>query len=494
MAASTKLVASDLPIETWTHIIQFLQYSHQIPFLHVSRSFHAIAVRFVFASIRIYLVGKESSEFFAMSYGPPLPSDEILERSMQRSWEILQHIKDNPEFASVVKTIIVVAMADSHSIFEKLCLIQALQAIPRLRSFYWFGRSPELSEGLTASLPPSLRNLSLETVPSPTMLQHLNQITHLRLVHPFYYARNTHDIVHDDHWSEELADSESTVVIVKSMAVTLKELSLVARNVSEMPIRMYSALTTLDICATFNSDVASMELVFRHAPLLECLSLVGHISVDIFSILPNDSTSLPYLRSFRLSCEEVALPVISHEAIRVLSVFLEGRSLLRRLFVRLAGASWYTLSDLLPTIESLVNLEVLGFHAGYRYLEWEDFNQLASLFSSKLKAVHIAIPWNHQDSATIDVNALWPLLFYLGKLPRLTFLHLYGIGRYLPIVPEDLVNEVQHLETVGLNRVLWDVDKSQAEVKLTEWPPWRLKFSVEEDFACPDDAWLMTYH
>lgn len=124
MVVST-LVASELPTETWTHIIQSLQYSHQIPLLHVSRAFHAITIRFVFAAIRIYLVGKESAEFLATSYGPPPPSEEILERGMQRSWEILQHIKDNPEFASVVKTVSVVAMADSHSVFEKRKLLHS---------------------------------------------------------------------------------------------------------------------------------------------------------------------------------------------------------------------------------------------------------------------------------------------------------------------------------------------------------------------------------
>jgi hypothetical protein len=86
-----------------------------------------------------------------------------------------------------------------------------------------------------------------------------------------------------------------------------------------------------------------------------------------------------------------------------------------------------------------------------------------------------------------------PQLFHFGKLPNLTFLHLYGIGRYLPILPEDLVAEMQHLDTVGLNRVLWDVDKANPDVKLIEWPPWRLKFAVAEDFACRDDAWLMQY-
>lgn len=346
--------------------------------------------------------------------------------------------------------------------------------------------------------------------PSPTMLLHLSQVTRLQLAHPFYYSRSKYDMLHDDHWSEDSANSEHAVTIVESMTTTLQTLSLVARNVSEMPIRVYNSLTELDIRVTFDSDLTGVELIFRHAPLLESLSLVGHISADIFSILPSDSTSLPKLKSFRLSCEETILPFISNEAITVLSLFLDKRPSLRRLFVRLAAASWNVLSTLLPTISSLVNLEVFGFHAGYRFLEREDFSQLASIFSPRLKAVHLVVPWNHQDSANIDINALWPVvcssdsyyytseelvqLFQLGKLPDLTFLHLYGIGRYLPIVLEDLVSEVRHLETVGLNRVLWDVDKSQPEVQLTEWPPWRLKFAVREDFAYPDDAWLMEYH
>lgn len=113
------LATTELPTETWTHIIQYLRYSHQMPFLHVSRAFHAITIRFVFSAIRIYFVGKESAEFLATSHGPPLPAAEVLEQNMQRSWEILQYIKDNPEFASVVRTVSVVAVADSQSIFEK---------------------------------------------------------------------------------------------------------------------------------------------------------------------------------------------------------------------------------------------------------------------------------------------------------------------------------------------------------------------------------------
>jgi hypothetical protein len=108
-----------LPTETWSHILQYLQYPQQIPLLHVSRAFHDISIRFLFSTIRIYLVGNESSEFLATSHGPPPLTEEIRERTMQRSWEILQHITDNPEFARVVKNVCVVAMADSHSIFEK---------------------------------------------------------------------------------------------------------------------------------------------------------------------------------------------------------------------------------------------------------------------------------------------------------------------------------------------------------------------------------------
>jgi hypothetical protein len=39
---------------------------------------------------------------------------------------------------------------------------QALRATLNLRSFYWFGVFPEMSESLATSLPTSLQNLYLE--------------------------------------------------------------------------------------------------------------------------------------------------------------------------------------------------------------------------------------------------------------------------------------------------------------------------------------------
>jgi hypothetical protein len=242
------------------------------------------------------------------------------------------------------------------------------------------------------------------------MLRHLHKISQIQLARPFYYSRNTHDILHDDHWSEESANSEDTVAIVESMITTLQKLSLVARNVSEMPIRVYNSLTDLDICVTYGTELTGMDLIFRHAPLLESLSLVGHIPVDIFSILPRDSTSLPKLKSFRLSCEDTTMDIISPEAVGVLSKFLHKRATLRRLFIRFAGTSWRRLSPLLPTIRSLMNLEVLGFHSGYEFLDRENFDQLASIFSLKIKALHFVVPWFNVDFTTLNVNFLWPLV------------------------------------------------------------------------------------
>ena len=64
----------------------------------------------------------------------------------------------------------------------------------------------------------------------------------------------------------------------------------------------------------------------------------------------------------------------------------------------------------------------------------------------------------------------------------------------LPVLLEDLVNEATSLEMVGLNRALWTIDRVGDEVIVDKWPRWKIKFCVEEDFFCEDDAWLFKYN
>jgi len=79
-------------------------------------------------------------------------------------------------------------------------------------------------------------------------------------------------------------------------------------------------------------------------------------------------------------------------------------------------------------------------------------------------------------------------------MPSLSFLHLYGIGDHLPIIPEDLAADLKHINTVGLQRSLWEVVRVGSEITMIEWPPWKTKYCIAEDFQCEDDAWLFRYH
>lgn len=77
----------------------------------------------------------------------------------------------------------------------------------------------------------------------------------------------------------------------------------------------------------------------------------------------------------------------------------------------------------------------------------------------------------------------------LHELPHLRFIHLYSIGRILPVDPDDLIYDFTHLDTLGYNRCLWDVQ----EHSLVQWKPWRVQYAIEEDFYCEDDAWLFKH-
>lgn len=81
----------------------------------------------------------------------------------------------------------------------------------------------------------------------------------------------------------------------------------------------------------------------------------------------------------------------------------------------------------------------------------------------------------------------------LAKLPRLTFLHLYSVIGRFPILLEDLV-ESNGLQTIGLNRALWSIDRVGPKILTEKFPRWKIKFCIEEDFQCDDDAWLFQYN
>jgi hypothetical protein len=83
---------------------------------------------------------------------------------------------------------------------------------------------------------------------------------------------------------------------------------------------------------------------------------------------------------------------------------------------------------------------------------------------------------------------------YLADLRHLTFVHLYSTFGRLPLLLADVASEIPGVEMVGLNRALWNVDRSGGELELKKWPRWKIKFSTKEDFLCEDDYWLFQYN
>ena len=228
---------------------------------------------------------------------------------------------------------------------------------------------------------------------------------------PFFFPddEECHDgLVEDDKLMQSCHLVDISTVF-EGFSFAIHNLRILTLHTPQTPIRVYDNLTRLEIFGTegLKEELIGLDLVFRHTTALQSLSLVGWFVADLFSFFPtNSSQSLPHLTSFRLSMEThvVSLPT---ECIWALCQFLKDRPLLRSLYIRVP-VSWHQIvCQLLPTIQDLVGLEVLGFHTGYNLVDEDDIGLLAQALSPKLKALHLAINWGGSN--------LLPLVYFLSE-------------------------------------------------------------------------------
>jgi len=80
-------------------------------------------------------------------------------------------------------------------------------------------------------------------------------------------------------------------------------------------------------------------------------------------------------------------------------------------------------------------------------------------------------------------------------MPVLSFLHLFGIGSYLPLTAEDLARDMKHLQIVGRQHRLWDILRPvNSEETLTQWGLRKVRWRTREDFVGNEDGgWLLKY-
>ena len=106
------------PPEIWSHVINNVPKSHQVQLLHVSSLFHDIVIKSLFASVKIYFIGGAKGSTMLHTKYPDWMED-IARNLMCKSWEILNHIVQEPRFANVVKSLTVIAFSDGLSLFER---------------------------------------------------------------------------------------------------------------------------------------------------------------------------------------------------------------------------------------------------------------------------------------------------------------------------------------------------------------------------------------
>jgi hypothetical protein len=98
---------SELPVELWNGIISMLPASSQRQCLSVCQTWHGVSIHFLFSTVRIHL---------GLRYDPTTRDNEM--QMISQAWDILEHISNDAFFARSVKTMVVLAFAKGHTIFQ----------------------------------------------------------------------------------------------------------------------------------------------------------------------------------------------------------------------------------------------------------------------------------------------------------------------------------------------------------------------------------------
>jgi hypothetical protein len=112
------LANQQLPPEVWSGVISHLPFREQRVCLFLSRFYYDLAVRYVFAIIKIYFLGEDPVSLDFAPQGEEI-SEEKSRSLVSQSWDILDHITKHSKFSKAVKKIIVHAFDTGKITFEQ---------------------------------------------------------------------------------------------------------------------------------------------------------------------------------------------------------------------------------------------------------------------------------------------------------------------------------------------------------------------------------------
>jgi hypothetical protein len=249
-------------------------------------------------------------------------------------------------------------------------------------------------------------------------MQRFTDIRRLDLTTPFFYPDD--EEAHDSSvLDEELLSAIDPIHfnhLLSSMNLdSLHSLTLDWQCLSGIPVRILSNLKELSVCITTECDPLGLDLLFRHALLLESLTFYGFIGPEAFPSFIADSSSLPSLHSFRFSCDKDTMHLLPDpEVLNIFFKFIRERTNLRRLYLRIPSLNLFHECDYhIRLLETLKHLEVFGFHTGYTAVDTQFLQSLCQHLPKRLKAFHLAMEWCGD-----------PLLFLVSpfsSLPSLPF-------------------------------------------------------------------------
>ncbi len=197
-------------------------------------------------------------------------------------------------------------------------------------------------------------------------------------------------------WDNELLElhhrQPAIEKIFELLVSPLQSLRISASHARGIPIRILNNLRELVIVWVVGDEDENIgfDLIFRHATLLQSLTMVGLVFPGLLTSLPPASSgALPHLSSFRFSPESEFDTAFDHAHLNCLCDFLSNRNRLRRLHLRLplTGSQRFDLWDI---IQGFPTLEVLGLHTGSMYFSEDELRALLERLPLKLRAFNFA--------------------------------------------------------------------------------------------------------